>query len=451
MRNIWKYHIELLTAIAKGRLNPLLTSKCIFLFTTIGYNSQSFFKSNPNFKYTDDFPEHNVYIKNDSYFRKIIEYALYIIDNYYIKSNTLQCQYDSNIEVNDSCFDSFNEAIKVINEYFETRKSDGWNDNTPIDLPNGEQRVIPHREQDFSKFNDKLKWTPIYGYNPLGANWGKVRGVISQDKRNEIINIFDELHKSAEKKMPEEIIQVLNVSQELTDEQKMIAEFWAGGPGTCTPPGMFDLFLTCYFANNNTDISTQFAIYQKLGIGLFEASIIAWELKYKYFQARPIQTIRHYFSDTNINHHYGQVKGKYWCPYQSLSFITPPFPDTPSGHSIFSKVASVIISKCLSDDIIDNKNIQIPISLLKLISPIFKDIKTNAYLHNIPIFSNTSEICNVLPKKNTYLKFKTWTELALQAGESRIFGGIHYPSSNTDSSKIGEILANHILDMSSHI
>ncbi|MGH3083941.1 MAG: hypothetical protein ACRDNP_07750 [Gaiellaceae bacterium] len=34
-----------------------------------------------------------------------------------------------------------------------------------------------------------------------------------------------------------EVAEVYNVSQSLTDEQKRIADFWADGPGTVTPPG----------------------------------------------------------------------------------------------------------------------------------------------------------------------------------------------------------------------
>jgi hypothetical protein len=70
--------------------------------------------------------------------------------------------------------------------------------------------------------------------------------------------------------------------------------------------------------------------------------------------------------------------------------------------------------------------------------------KNPVNLNTIIIEKNSSQISSSFPKKDCIFRFKTWMDLAESAGISRIYGGIHYHSSNTDSAQVAKILVNQI-------
>ncbi|MBK6540635.1 MAG: hypothetical protein IPG10_05015 [Flavobacteriales bacterium] len=70
--------------------------------------------------------------------------------------------------------------------------------------------------------------------------------------------------------------------------------------------------------------------------------IACWESKYFYDTSRPYQQVHHILGNEEITAwagpHKGMVKmkGKDWRPYSPDSFLCPPFPSYPSGHSTVS-------------------------------------------------------------------------------------------------------------------
>lgn len=127
---------------------------------------------------------------------------------------------------------------------------------------------------------------------------------------------------------PEQMAQtkeVYDISKSLTDEQKKIAKLWAGGAGTPLPPGIWDQ-LTLDKVRQSAPVSTPrlartFAI---LNVAQADAGIGAWATKYKYWTARPVNSIRDQGLDPN------------WKPL----LPTPVFPSYVSGHSTFSAAAA---------------------------------------------------------------------------------------------------------------
>lgn len=89
---------------------------------------------------------------------------------------------------------------------------------------------------------------------------------------------------------PEFIAQaehVVDISKNLTDTQKLIAEFWEDGGGTSFPPGTFMTFgqFTSVRDNHTTDEDAQF--FFALGNAEFDAGVASWEAKVYYDYARP--------------------------------------------------------------------------------------------------------------------------------------------------------------------
>jgi hypothetical protein len=279
---------------------------------------------------------------------------------------------------------------------------------------------------------DVKKWTPMK-FNGVTQSyatpeWGSVTGVLSTEKFNELITTTQNLYPS-DTQLNNEITEVINVKQNLTDKQKMIAEFWAGGPGTVTPPGLWNIITGCMLDKKSSFISDQINTYHYVNTALFQAGIMAWKLKRANMQARPVQRIR-------LN------QSSVWLPYQPSNFITPPFPDFVSGHSTFSSAASGVLKQLFQTDFLDD--LRIDKSMLYLISPLFYTKSVDSYFHNIFIFPNTSSIDSA-PNSGCFLGWNSLTEMAQEAGMSRIYGGIHVMSSNYAGLLLGDSIAMSLL------
>jgi membrane-associated phospholipid phosphatase len=124
-----------------------------------------------------------------------------------------------------------------------------------------------------------------------------------------------------------ELNEVYAVSQSLTDEQKRIADFWADGTGTVTPPGHWnaiavDLVKAAGFSTLRTA-----QLFSALNTAQADAFIACWDAKFTYWSIRPITAILRLI-DPN------------WLSY----IVTPPFPSYVSGHSTTSGAASTVLA-----------------------------------------------------------------------------------------------------------
>jgi membrane-associated phospholipid phosphatase len=124
-----------------------------------------------------------------------------------------------------------------------------------------------------------------------------------------------------------ELAEVYNVSLSLTDEQKRIADFWADGPGTVTPPGHWNQIALDLIRRHRLSARSAARVLAALNTAQADAFIACWNAKYTYWSERPVTAIRREF-DPNF------------LPY----IVTPPFPSYVSGHSSTSGAASRVLS-----------------------------------------------------------------------------------------------------------
>lgn len=116
----------------------------------------------------------------------------------------------------------------------------------------------------------------------------------------------------------EELEVVQKAQNNITEEQKKIAEYWAKSvPIETIAPIALALIKT--YGVNPPRSSRIMSILTK---GINDAFVLTWYLKYKWDVARPIQL------DQELN------------PYST----TPQFPAYPSGHSVISGAAAEIMS-----------------------------------------------------------------------------------------------------------
>jgi hypothetical protein len=276
---------------------------------------------------------------------------------------------------------------------------------------------------------NKKKWTPLLvngkTQNYLTFFWKTVGTTCLTPEQEATIDVSSSAIYPTDDERKMELCQVADITGTLTDEQKIIAEFWAGGPGTATPPGMLAWFWAEYCRQANPSERVFFLSGLDLGIHLFEGSRITWGLKAKFCQARPIQEIRCCLARKEVKNWKGEpIIADNWIPYQESNFITPPFADFPSGHSHFSKAFALTMNKWFGSQVKYT-----PEKRFDLISPVL-----DPESEDLQVKPGASVIePDLVPEKSIDLKWHTWNEIAEQAGMSRLYGGIHCISAHNGS------------------
>jgi hypothetical protein len=215
-----------------------------------------------------------------------------------------------------------------------------------------------------------------------------------------------------------QVRRILEVQGALTEEQKLISEYWSDGPGTELPPGhwlRFGLHVSARDRHtDDQDIKMFFALSNALG----DAAIACWDTKRAYDSVRPITAVRYLMSGQTIMG-YGlpgpaaglrSIDGAIWMPYQLPTFPTPPFPEYVSGHSSFSAAAADVLRSFTGSDAFGASHVQAP--------------------HSMAIEPE-------LPSSALTLSWATFSAAAEQAGLSRVYGGIHFDSGNAAGQALG--------------
>jgi hypothetical protein len=344
----------------------------------------------------------------------------------------------------------FSEWLSAWNMWWASRASDGnvaaSVPPTAAQKPNGTTYLEVTATQDFNDaaaYPQPTKWTPLSlsgaQKNYLTYGWNDVESTcLDASAETTIKNAAVAAYLGNTGARGTEIANLLTIANTLTDEQKMIAEFWAGGPNTVAPPGMAVWIWKQYVTLTGASAATVLFSGLDLAIHLFEASRIVWGLKKQYMEGRPIQEIRRRYPNMNVTHWDGTTRnGNAWVPYQMTNFVTPPFPDFPSGHSTFSQSMANVMNDWFGPTI---PATSFSANDLSLLSPIFKEPKT-IQLTTFTIDAQSSEIQpGIVPATGLTLSWTTWQEMAESAGVSRQYGGIHAVSAHLG----GQTLANQL-------
>ncbi len=327
--------------------------------------------------------------------------------------------------------------------WFQTRQVDGsLSASRPFDAPNQGVVLTVASDTDPATFPSPSQWTPLQigpkVQSYLTYHWGSVVSTgLSEEAEQSLYSLANTSYPGAEARRAE-LAEVLQISQTLTDEQKVQSEFWAGGPYTVSPPGMCIWFWKEYMRTfqiaNNSGYRTFFVSGLDLAIHLFETSRIVWGLKKAYMQARPIQEIRQLYRGQSIVRYDGTpTTGEHWLPYQEATFVTPPFADFPSGHSAFSQSFANVMTKWFGPTIPTSG--QTTRTDCRLLSPVFDTAQTGVFASFV-FPAGQSQIQTGIPVAPVTLSWSTWQEMADSAGLSRKYGGIHATSAHVGSQAV---------------
>jgi hypothetical protein len=376
----------------------------------------------------------------------------------HITSTILGSQYTSKFTYNQEAVNhvknigQWNNWIAAWNTWYSARVLDGSiaaGTTMPVNSANWDKTIIVDGTtvNDISGFPAPRQWTRLtvqgkkQGY--MTWDWDSVRSTCLSE--NDEITVTSGLKPLTGSNRDEEIDWIVAITHEMgdpkfhpdsepmpfmnSDLRKLQAEFWAGGPGTVSPPCMF-IWMWCQYVRA-ISISADKLVYSLLDlcIHLFEGGRITWRLKKEFMEARPIQEIRRRYVGKNLYSWDGSiVKGDQWTPYQEANFVTPPFADFPSGHSHFSKAFALTMSSWFGDLKTD---LQVDYCNPELICPL---ITVNSFPSTFGSFTFNKGSSKIqpgsVPNTDTTLSWNSWNDIADSAGLSRIYGGIHCLTAN---------------------
>ncbi|RMG09488.1 MAG: phosphoesterase [Cyanobacteria bacterium J055] len=202
-----------------------------------------------------------------------------------------------------------------------------------------------------------------------------------------------------------QVQQIIDFSANLTDEQKVIAEFWEDGSGTSFPPGTWMGFGRFVSQRDNHNINEDVKMFFTLGNAVMDAGISTWEAKRYYDYIRPISAVKVLYGDQQIQAWGGPgqgtqtIKGVDFHPYQNSIHATPPFAEYTSGHSSFSAAGAEILLRFTGSD-------EFGASFTQTAGSNRFDAGTS-------------------PSTDVTLSWPTFSAAADQSGMSRRYGGIH--------------------------
>jgi len=215
----------------------------------------------------------------------------------------------------------------------------------------------------------------------------------------------------------EQAEELVAISAQLSDRQKVIAQYWADGPNSELPPGHWCLFAGFVSRRDRHDLDADVVMFFALTNALLDAAIETWHVKRGYDYVRPITAIRELFAGRRIRAWDGPgrdgelIDGGRWQPYQEATVVTPPFAEYPSGHSAFSAAAAEVLRRSTgSDDF--------------------------GAMTTVEAGSSRIEPGRV-PAEDLTLQWDTFSAAADEAGLSRRYGGIHFRQGDLVGRAIG--------------
>lgn len=218
--------------------------------------------------------------------------------------------------------------------------------------------------------------------------------------------------------------ELLDYSANLTDVQKVIAEYWADGPNSESPPGHWCLFAQFVSRRDHHDLDDDVKLFFLLTNASFDASICCWDAKRAFNSERPITAIHYLFAGEQVRawsgpgKGTGYINGEDWQPYQAATVVTPAFPEYTSGHSTFSAAAAEILKRFTGSDLFGFSYTQ---------------------------KAGTSRVePGLVPAEDVTLIWPTFTDAADQAGLSRRYGGIHFAEGDLVGRTLGRVVAEQV-------
>lgn len=261
--------------------------------------------------------------------------------------------------------------------------------------------------QRFTVSRDVGNWqqTPPDYLEAIEPNWSKMRPMILP-KADVFLLPRPPMYKT--EAFLKECRLVYETSKSLTQKQKDEADFWDCNPFATETVGHFMYSVKKLSPGGHWIEIAGIAVRQKkqalaealhtyclVAITIYDAFIATWTEKFSSNYIRPVTAIQRLISPT-------------WQP----RLQTPPFPEYPSGHSVVSTAAAVVLTKIFGDKF---------------------------------TYVDVSERAFGLADR----RFKSFYEAANEAAMSRLYGGIHFLPAIENGKVLGRRIGNFVLEKTS--
>lgn len=216
-----------------------------------------------------------------------------------------------------------------------------------------------------------------------------------------------------------QVNEVIAFNRSLTAEQKATVELMRDGPRSTGQSGHWLRFAQDVSRRDGDDLDRDVKLFFVVGNVTFDAFIACWEAKRFYDSVRPWHLVRHYQQGQPLDGWAGPCQGvkriasEAWQPYSPSTFVTPPFPGYPSGHSAASGAASKMLELFTGSDRFGAVALRVPGELTEP-ACVEREVRLE-----LPTFSATAEL----------------------AGISRVMGGYHIQADNEEGLKLGRAIA----------
>ena len=197
-----------------------------------------------------------------------------------------------------------------------------------------------------------------------------------------------------------------------SEEEKEIAMFWMANP-----VDRWNMIAQQAVAQRGISVEESARLFALLNFALNDAQIAAWDTKYFYNRWRPITAIREADTDGNSLTDYDPT----WEP---LLASTPAHPEYVSGHSTVSGAAAEVLASFFGTD---NMTFTVQPSSSSGMMPMMKAMMP-------------------APMPQEPRTFDSFSDAVNEIGISRIYGGIHFDSSNTTGKVLGRTVGKYVLE-----
>ena len=313
---------------------------------------------------------------------------------------------------------------------------------TPLRVPNGtalDENGIPIATDDPSTYTLQRPLTPHWGeVTPFAISDGDAFRPVAPPQLGDVSAYTDAtgFTSTNDEAYRRQFAEVATISSTLTAEQKAIAEYWADGPLSSTPPGHWNEFAHDLSAREDYGLADDVKMFFALNNALFDTGIAVWDAKYAHDYVRPQTAIRHLFEDQEIIAWAGPNKGSQtilgqdWQPYQDVTFVTPAFPEYTSGHSGFSFAAATVLEAYTGSDVLfdgQSRGVQ--------------DLDGDGERDLIGAWSTDALSFEEYSGDTIHLRWNTLWDAAAEAGRSRLYGGIHIQDGDLRGRAMGRQVA----------
>lgn len=191
------------------------------------------------------------------------------------------------------------------------------------------------RTDNFGKADDQARWKGIE--TVMKTSWPRWKST-ETPARPPMLPFFGEVSPwnipsaeavdpgppptDIEERYKQDLAEMRTISSSRTREQIRIANFWADGEGTFTPPIHWHVYACQQLRESRYSAVRAARVMAYVSTSLHDAAVACWYTKYKYNTARPV-TI-----DNAIR----------------MPIGLPNFPGYTSGHSTFSGAAATVLS-----------------------------------------------------------------------------------------------------------